>query len=622
MISIQSVKNFLYTQWRAPQELNPSLDQEWRLIAIRWLALAFVTPTLWLAQLPMERTVAAYGVLVLAVVLNSFYRHLILHSPSVLSNGFITSLGDVGLHIAMIMIGGGFGSPFYFLLFSVSISVAMRYGYGPSLVAFGAVFTLDALEHLTTGTPPDAWFAFRSIWLWLVVILSSFLHEQAVRAEKALQDRLSDANLLNEATVKLSASLDVGELLDTVAEAGARLFSSDSAVLHFWTEAPDGPLRSATRIVRYPAESDARVLDQLQIAAEEFEPRALLGSNGRHTIRVQDLRFGGRAAVVAFALGTQHPSWATLACRLSDQRGERRPDPDLLHSFEERVTLAVENAALYGTLNARSVDLQRAYADLATAHQELLALDEMKDSFLANVSHELRTPLSSIRSFSELLLSYNDPSVQQEFLQIINSESERLTRMVGDVLDVMKIESGNMDWNMGVADPRVLLGDLARTFAPLISMHKLEFRLEVPDDLPSIHGDRDRLEQVVTNLLNNAMKFTEQGSITLAARLVGDNVEMSVSDTGVGIAPEDAGRVFEKFQQAGPTLTGKPRGSGLGLTICREIVEHHGGKIWVDSAPGQGSTFAFTVRAVPSTVGSRVRRAPTAPSEPSLEAVG
>jgi hypothetical protein len=145
MISIQSVKNFLYTQWRAPQELNPSLDQEWRLIAIRWLALAFVTPTLWLAQLPMERTVAAYGVLVLAVVLNSFYRHLILHSPSVLSNGFITSLGDVGLHIAMIMIGGGFGSPFYFLLFSVSISVAMRYGYGPSLVAFGAVFTLDAL---------------------------------------------------------------------------------------------------------------------------------------------------------------------------------------------------------------------------------------------------------------------------------------------------------------------------------------------------------------------------------------------------------------------------------------------------------------------------------------------
>src|SRR5205823_609161 len=146
------------------------------------------------------------------------------------------------------------------------------------------------------------------------------------------------------------------------------------------------------------------------------------------------------------------------------------------------------------------------------------------------VSHELRTPLTSIRSFSELLLAYEDDSaVQKDFLRIINSESERLTRLVNDVLDITKIEAGHMDWQMATLHLPDLLRDSARTFGPLIGKNKLTFDLNISDDLPPIYGDRDRLHQVVANLLNNAMKFTHEGTITLRAERYEETIVITVS---------------------------------------------------------------------------------------------
>src|SRR5205823_9722103 len=214
----------------------------------------------------------------------------------------------------------------------------------------------------------------------------------------------------------------------------------------------------------------------------------------------------------------------------------------------------------------------------------------------ANVSHELRTPLTSIRAFSEILQSYpDDEETEQEFLQIISSESERLTRLVNDVLDVTKIESGEMDWRDERINPTALLDQCARSFAPLFEQVSLEFRQDVPFNLPPIRGDHDRLQQVVHNLLNNAMKFTQHGVVTLRAYVVGAELNIRVSDTGVGIAPADQARVFDKFQQVGDTLTGKPKGTGLGLTICRDIVAHHGGRLGLESQPGHGSTFTIVL---------------------------
>jgi signal transduction histidine kinase len=286
------------------------------------------------------------------------------------------------------------------------------------------------------------------------------------------------------------------------------------------------------------------------------------------------------------------------------------PSEELVAAYLQLAAATVYNAGLLLRLTAalaanlqrqalQADTLQRAYSDLATAHQDLLSVDEMKTNFLANVSHELRTPLTSIRSFSELLLSYEeDPATQKEFLRIINNESERLTRLVNDVLDISRIEAGHMNWQMASVDVTDLLDDLARTFGPLVTLAQLEFLVDVRPGLPRVHGDRDRLHQVFANLLNNAMKFTPPGgSIVLRAEAVDGHVRISVGDTGVGIAAQEHERIFEKFQQVGNALTGKPRGTGLGLPICRDIVEHHRGWMWVTSTPGVGSTFTVALPA-------------------------
>ncbi len=590
------VGRFLRAQWQLPAGVERALWIEWRLVVVRWFGVALVSPGIPFAGLSFERSAAACGVLLAAAAMNSGYRYLILNPQSALApllHKGLSSIGDFGLHIVMIAIGGGLSSPFYYVAFTITISYALRYGYVASLAAVLLVVALDSLEHVTSASPIMADFVLRSSFLFLSVLMAGYLREQAARAEKALEERLAGANRLNEASARLGATLEFSPLLQAIVGAGAHLFRSERAVLEFGGGA-DHPAEELM-VIGHPEQADASNLADLVAICEKYRSeRSLLASGGR-PLAVHTLPSGAQAAAVTFAFPTRLGAWATLVCELPSPVTSL-PDPDLLHSFVERVSLAMENSTLYQSLSTQGADLQQAYADLATAHQELLQLDEMKDSFLANVSHELRTPLTSIRSFSELLLSYdNDPEVQREFLQIINTESERLSRMVGNILDVLKIEAGFMEWNMAVMDPMTLLKDLGRTFRPLVGEQQLVFKLVAPASLPPIYGDRDRLYQVLSNLVYNAMKFTQHGRITLSAAAVDGEVRISVADTGVGIAEEDIERVFDRFQQVEPTLTGKPRGSGLGLAICREIITHHEGRIWVESEPGKGSTFSFAL---------------------------
>ncbi|MFO8010189.1 MAG: PAS domain S-box protein [Dehalococcoidia bacterium] len=252
-------------------------------------------------------------------------------------------------------------------------------------------------------------------------------------------------------------------------------------------------------------------------------------------------------------------------------------------------------------------ELERRLEELQIAYERLKELDKMKDSFLSTVSHELRTPLTSIKSFAEILLTYEgDREVQEEFLKIINDESERLTRLINDFLDLSKIESGRIEWYSTIVEtPDVIDKALAANDALLKGMD-MNLEVEVEPDLPPVWCDRDRLIQVVTNLINNATKFTSSGG-TIRVRAerykpygAGENsnmVKISITDNGLGIAPEDHEAIFDKFTQIGDTLTDKPQGSGLGLPICKEIIEHYDGEIWVKSAPGEGSTFSFTLPA-------------------------
>ncbi|MFQ3680404.1 MAG: HAMP domain-containing sensor histidine kinase, partial [Pseudanabaenaceae cyanobacterium] len=176
-------------------------------------------------------------------------------------------------------------------------------------------------------------------------------------------------------------------------------------------------------------------------------------------------------------------------------------------------------------------------------------------------------------------------------LSIVTIEAERLLLLVEDMLDDAKMEAGKLEWRMDwVSVPEVCERAIAATSA-LAESKGLPVVGEFPETCPPLWGDRDRLVQVLVNLLSNAIKFTEEGQVTCRVRVVPQGIQIAVVDTGAGIAPADCARIFEKFEQVQTVQTGKPKGTGLGLPICKQIVEHHGGRIWVESAVGQGSTF-------------------------------
>jgi signal transduction histidine kinase len=250
-------------------------------------------------------------------------------------------------------------------------------------------------------------------------------------------------------------------------------------------------------------------------------------------------------------------------------------------------------------LEQKSRELEVATAELRSANQRLQELDRLKDDFVSTVTHELRTPLTSIRAFSEIL--HDNPALdlaqRAKFLGIITRESERLTRLINQVLDLAKIESGNAKWHAGEISLREVIEDALSSTSQLFSDKAIALELKIPGDLPTIVADRDRLMQVMLNLLSNAAKFCADtgGRITVRCALVADGLRVDVTDNGIGISAEDQRMIFEKFRQVGDTLTQKPQGTGLGLPICRQIIHHFGGRLWVDSAPGSGATFSFVL---------------------------
>jgi PAS domain S-box-containing protein len=284
-------------------------------------------------------------------------------------------------------------------------------------------------------------------------------------------------------------------------------------------------------------------------------------------------------------------------------RGYRGIDRDVTVRKEAEEKIRRLNVELEQRVRERTKELERAYEDLK-------ALDQAKDAFLSSVSHELRTPLTSIRSFSEILLNYDgiEPESQKEFISIINMESERLSRLINDVLDIAKIEAGKGVWNDTLVMLEKTIRQVALVQQPLLAEKNLTIALDLPQDLPPVHADPDRIQQVLMNLVGNAVNFSlEGGRITIRAEVLdrphgrgaaGRWIKVAVSDQGIGIEEKDFEKIFEKFGQVvSDTLHDKPKGTGLGLPICRQIITHYGGDIWVESEKGRGSTFFFTLPA-------------------------
>jgi Na+/proline symporter/nitrogen-specific signal transduction histidine kinase len=250
-------------------------------------------------------------------------------------------------------------------------------------------------------------------------------------------------------------------------------------------------------------------------------------------------------------------------------------------------------------LEQKQHELEAATRELKAANERLQELDRLKDDFISTVTHELRTPLTSIRAFSEIL--HDNPDLdgaeRQRFLSLVIKESERLTRLINQVLDLAKIESGLAEWRNEELDLREIVGEAVSATSALFRARGVRVEARMPAQVPRVLADRDRLMQVLLNLLSNAVKFCTPHTGRVEVRLSGSAacVRVDVEDNGVGISPEYQAIIFEKFRQVGDTLTDKPAGTGLGLAICRRIIGHFGGRLWVQSEAGRGSVFSFTV---------------------------
>jgi Na+/proline symporter/nitrogen-specific signal transduction histidine kinase len=253
-------------------------------------------------------------------------------------------------------------------------------------------------------------------------------------------------------------------------------------------------------------------------------------------------------------------------------------------------------------LEQKSRELEAATAELRAANERLTELDRMKDDFVSTVTHELRTPLTSIRAFTDILLEHPDIELEQrkKFLGIITKETERLTRLINQVLDLAKIESGQAEWQESRLDMKEVISDTVAAMSQVFEERSIRVSVDLPEKVPGVSADVDRIIQVMLNLLSNAAKFCDprDGRVTIALADLGGTLRVDVQDNGAGIAPEDQPVIFDKFRQVGDTLTEKPHGSGLGLHISRQIVEHFGGRMWVESARGQGARFSFTLPVV------------------------
>ncbi|MEN0046688.1 MAG: ATP-binding protein [Bacteroidota bacterium] len=391
-----------------------------------------------------------------------------------------------------------------------------------------------------------------------------------------------------------------------------------------------------------------------ELSAINSIQKDLVAQNDEDTIctlvgdKVQEL-FHANQAYISIKNASTEELYLPYSYRLSDEEKEREISSSIVETegFQQReksgnynVKLPIksgqENIGVLGLKNEAELDeddwnllhnitnqlgtaLHNIYLFKAAEEARIIAeeANEAKSTFLSTVSHELRTPLTSIIGFAKIIKKRFEgrilPFVQieerktekaikqvSENLDVVVSEGERLTTLINSVLDLAKIEAGCLEWNLENTDIDTVIIQATAATSALFDSKPVELILDIEDQLPSINIDKDRIIQVLINLISNAVKFTDEGQISISAKERKNSIEVSVKDSGIGIAQDDISKVFDKFKQVGNTLTDKPKGTGLGLPICKEIIEYHEGQLWAESAIGEGSTFYFSVPCVRS----------------------
>jgi signal transduction histidine kinase len=421
-----------------------------------------------------------------------------------------------------------------------------------------------------------------------------------VRLFKELQARTSELTrsvdelrALAEVSRALSSTLDLDAILQTIVTRASQLAGTDACSVFEYDEAAEAFHLRATNNLdeevvllarQTPIRKGEGVQGRMAVTHQPVQVPDIANEDAyRGPLRDILLRTGTRA-VLAIPMLREHELIGGLTVNKRTP-GEFSPAViELLTTFATQSALAIQNARLFREIEIKS--------------RELAAASQHKSEFLANMSHELRTPLNAIIGFSEVLAEKMFGELnekQEEYSKDIHASGQHLLSLINDILDLSKIEAGRMELELSDFHLPTALDSALTLVRERAGRRSIALHLSVDERLGPIQADERKVRQVVLNLLSNAIKFTpEGGRIEVRATSQDDFVEVSISDTGVGIAPGDQDAVFEEFRQVG-TADKKVEGTGLGLTLCRKFVELHGGRIWVKSQVGVGSTFTFTI---------------------------
>ena len=405
---------------------------------------------------------------------------------------------------------------------------------------------------------------------------------------RELEQSNKELRALGEVSQAVNSTLDLQTVLSTIVakavqlsgtEAGA-IYVFDLAKREFELKATSGMSENLIAVISQQhsdfSDAVARMVEQrvpVQVADLKDEPPS--------AITDIMLQAGFRARLFVPLVGAQGAVGALVVRRRMP--GEfSKGTIELLQTFAAQSVLAIENANLFHELEKKSVELQ-----LASRH---------KSQFLANMSHELRTPLNAILGYTELIIDkvYGDiPGRALTTLERIQANGKHLLGLINDVLDLSKIEAGQINLTLAPYSVKDVVYNVFSAVESLANNKNIVLKVDIASEFPQARGDERRLTQVLFNLVGNAIKFTDRGEVAIKASSSNGSVTIAVRDTGPGISEADQDKIFEEFQQADSSTTKEKGGTGLGLAIAKRIVEMHGGRLWVESQPGQGATFSF-----------------------------
>ncbi len=420
---------------------------------------------------------------------------------------------------------------------------------------------------------------------------SRTLEQQVEARTLELARSVEELQALGEVSQAVSSTLDLQKVLATIVAHAVELSGTESGAIYEFDEiAEEFQLRATHRM-------SEELIQAIREAGINLSETAVgWAGKKREAVQVPDIlqeptyptgeimKREGFRALLAVPLLREDRLIGGLVVRRRAPGEFQKETVDLLQTFATQSALAIQNARLFREIESKGRELE-----IASKH---------KSDFLANMSHELRTPLNAILGYTELILDkiYGDvPETIQEVLERVEKNGRHLLGLINDVLDLSKIEAGQLALSLDDYSMKEVVHTVVTSVESLAAEKNLELKVSVSPEVAHGKGDQQRISQVFLNLVGNAIKFTEAGEVRIEATASNDTFVLSVSDTGPGLSEADQQRVFEEFHQVDGSSTRKKGGTGLGLSIAKRIVEMHGGRIWVESTVGKGSTFWFTL---------------------------